>query len=167
MGYPELLAEALTTSTPMRWWARVFAENSRTALWVLRCLDAWLAAAPEVAIWCLLIGTNDARLDVQTPEPVFRLIYRQIVRRFSERRIPLLCGLLPPIQVGRGHLPYGRQSEELRQAFNRIIREETEGRCSVVSMEEIPASNYVDAVHLDFGGVEAVAQRFRQAILEA
>ncbi len=119
---------------------------------------------PDVVI--LLIGTNDAKESKFVPE-AFRIRYSVLLdRTLAESRTRMVAATIPPHRFGKG--------AGVRQAMNRIIREEVEKRAAEgksIRLVDVYAllddrADFVDSLHMNDAGYDKVGNAFADAVLE-
>lgn len=175
-GWPEFLEGRLAGLVGLTFLCLNRAVNSRTALDVLRSVDADLVipkldagagGPPYIVVLCA--GANDAKVGTKTS--VYAELYAAIIRHVlapdPTRRV--LCLEIPPFQPATGHVPFSSASAELVAVLNRAAQFVTSGwvRDSAVTWLAPNWSPewFADAVHLNDSGQQAVAKAVAEAIL--
>ncbi len=165
-GYPEVAAHLLGQRTPVKWLAWNFAWNGYRAVDLLRALDEHRAGIAQFApsLCTIMIGTNDAKAGV--PVERYALVMDQLVskaRLLTQNRNVLLLGV-PRLAPGMS-LPYNAGMNENIEAYNTALRSIASaadcGFLELVTSEDL----FVDGVHLNDRGVDALATQLRDHIL--
>jgi lysophospholipase L1-like esterase len=119
---------------------------------------------PDVVI--LMIGTNDAKESQLVPD-AFRIRYSVLLdRTLAESHTRMIAATIPPHRFGKG--------AKVRQAMNRIIREEVEKRAAqgkAIRLVDVYAllddrADFVDALHMNDAGYDKVGNAFAETLLD-
>lgn len=138
----------------------VLAVPGRTSAEMLRaCLPTIeLSDAKEVFI---LIGTNDAKDEVRTPQPVYRTTVQLVLDWCAvlKKRAFLLT---IPLPQGFGSPGYTKEIVPRIRAFNAILRSGVKGYAALVDCEDVRWT--VDGIHLTPAGGFQIASRAWEAV---
>jgi lysophospholipase L1-like esterase len=164
--YPLYLGRLLNARTRYKWRVMNFSTNGH------RVRDLWFRLAHELPVLrdvyqaCMLIGAND--VGNGSPPELFEEYLSQALDALHVAGFrAVYCGEIPPI-VPDGHSFFPRETESLRERYNRIVAAAV-SRCPVarlVTLPELGAEHFCDPVHFTEAGNQYVAERFAQAIIE-
>ena len=164
--YPLHLVRMLSQQTPYAWRAIPLCANGYTArdLWFV--LNREIDTISDTYQACVLIGANDVGegKDVE----LFAEYYRQILRvLFIKRYKAVFCGEVPPI-FSDGHIFFDRDCATRRELFNRTIEAVVAEfpQAHVVTLGHLSRELYEDPVHFNQRGNVAVAEAFKEVILQ-
>lgn len=164
--YPIHMARFLAGRTPYEWRIINVSANGYTARDLWFRLNADIDGIADTFQACLLIGTND--VGNKTDIALFKEYYRQILLMFAIKNYKaVFCGMIPPI-FPDGHIFFGKDTGNNRQAYNEAIEETASGFtiARLVMFENLGRDHYEDPVHFNEAGNSAVAEAFTRAILD-
>jgi len=117
---------------------------------------------PEAAELVLLVGTNDAKMQVRTPPDRYSEHVEAILRiaqRFD--KVSYLCTI--PDLSGFGAPDFCDQ--EMIDEYNEYLQAIAAGwKISLVDLRELPDSCYADGVHMNNSGYKMIAEKVADAI---
>lgn len=175
-GYPEYLSDVLWNRCKKQvdWICVNAGVNGETVLEIMRRADRELRLFEDIFVVCVLAGTNDWRMDVQTDPELFEMLYRQLLIHVLRSPTPMkgkfvFPATLPIPMSGYCTFPHDRKSEEQTHEANIIIRRVVEDvglRENLVELEDLKSKFFVDAVHFSDEGCIEVAKCFADRIIE-
>lgn len=163
--YPLYLAQELTRRTAYQWRTINRSVNGFTArdLWFM--LNEQIDSVQDCYQACVLIGTNDVGNDI--PRELFSEYYRQILRTLVIKGYKAIyCGEIPPIHAD-GHVFFSKSAAQSRDSYNDSIQLVCNefAQAVVVATSSLDRSHYVDPVHFNEKGNQAVASAFAEAAI--
>lgn len=169
MGLAEALAADLNARSAKRWLLRNEACNGDTVLQLLRRLDQKPWMWRDATFATILIGTNDAKSSVDTSPEVFRMLYGQLLDRLMIAKLLVFPAVVPLLRTDAALAsPYDLRCNERIGRFNEIIRAEAT-RCGyghwLVETENLPAAGFADGVHFNALGIQELAARFAERMV--
>lgn len=104
----------------------------------------------------LMVGTNDAKDEEQTPLDIYRSALRAMINwgRMSGKRVYLIANPLP---AGFGSPGYTADIVERIREYNAAVRELCDGGVVLIDCEDIRGT--VDGIHFTVEAARAVAER--------
>jgi len=117
---------------------------------------------PEAAELVLLVGTNDAKVQISTDPSIYAEHVEAILRIASRfDKVPYLCTIPDLRGFGAPDFCDGKMIEVYNKELVRIAKE---WEIELVDLSGFPDSAYADGVHLNNSGYKMIADRVLRAI---
>jgi lysophospholipase L1-like esterase len=168
LGYPEIAASLLRSSTGTDWVSWNFAWNGYRAVDLLRAIDEHRSSIAQFSpsLCTIMVGTNDAKEGI--PLADYALVMEQLTtkaRLLAQNRNVLLLSV-PRLAQGMS-LPYNAGMNVHIDAYNGALRTiASQAKCTFLELA-CTSDDLSDGIHLNEAGARSFAVQLCRHVLQA